>query len=69
MCVIIEKKMQLNIARLCGHNILSFVVFWLGRGGAGPLGPPSLATPMIIIIFIYLPSDVISQEKTATNFL
>ena len=38
MCVIIEKKLQLNIARLCCHNFLSLVVFWLG--GGGPPAPP-----------------------------
>ena len=40
MCVITEKKLQLNIARLCCHNFLSLVVFWLGGGGPGPPGPP-----------------------------
>ena len=45
MCVIAEKKkLQLNIAKLCCHNFLSLVVFWLG-GGPGLPGPP-LATPM-----------------------
>ena len=39
MCVITEKKLQLNIARLCRHNFLSLVVFWFG-GGGGPPGPP-----------------------------
>ena len=34
------------------------------RGGEGPNIPKGL---IIIIIFIYLPSDVISQEKTATS--
>ena len=38
MCVITEKKLLLNIARLCCHNFLSLVVFWLG--GPGPPGPP-----------------------------
>ena len=33
MCVITEKKLQLNIARLCCHNFLSSVVFQLGGGG------------------------------------
>ena len=42
MCVIIEKKLQLNIARLCCHNFLSLVVFLLG---GGPPAPP-LATHM-----------------------
>ena len=41
MCVITEKKLQLNIVRLCCHNFLSLVEFWLG----GPV-PPPLATPM-----------------------
>ena len=39
MCVITEKKLQLNIARLCCHNFLSLVVFWLGGGGGGGPGP------------------------------
>ena len=37
MCVITEKKLQLNIAMLCFHNFLSLVVFWLGGGPPGPL--------------------------------
>ena len=40
MCVITEKKLQLNIARLSCHNFLSLVVFWLGGGSPGPRGPP-----------------------------
>ena len=36
MCVITEKKLQLNIARLCCRNFLSLVVFWLGGGRAPP---------------------------------
>ena len=47
MCIITEKKLQLNIARLCCHNFLSLVVFRLG--GAGPPGPP-LATPMVLTV-------------------
>ena len=39
MCVITEKKLQLNIARLCCHNFLSLVVFWLG-GARAPLATP-----------------------------
>ena len=31
MCVITEKKLQLNIARLCCRNFLSLVVFRLGK--------------------------------------
>ena len=42
MCAITEKKLQLNIVRLCCHNFLSLVEFWLGGGGPGPLGPPWL---------------------------
>ena len=38
MCAITEKKLQLNIVRLCCHNFLSLVEFWLG--GPGPPGPP-----------------------------
>ena len=38
MCVITEKKLQLNIARLCCHDFLSLVVFWLG-GGRAPWAP------------------------------
>ena len=44
MCAITEKKLQLNIVRLCCHNFLSLVEFWLG--GPGPPRPP-LATPML----------------------
>ena len=30
MCTITKKKLQLNIVRLCCHNFLSLVEFWLG---------------------------------------
>ena len=33
------KKLQLNIVRLCCHNFLSLVEFWLG-GGRAPWAPP-----------------------------
>ena len=39
MYVTTEKKMQLNIARLCCHSFLSLVVFWL-RGARAPWPPP-----------------------------
>ena len=38
LCANTEKKLQLNIVRLCCHNFLSLVEFWLG--GPGPPGPP-----------------------------
>ena len=41
MCVITEKKLQQNIARLCCHNFLSLVVFWLG--GPKPPARPGYA--------------------------
>ena len=44
MCVITEKTLQLNIARLCCHNFLLSVVFWLGGGGGrAPWAPPGYA--------------------------
>ena len=44
MCVITEKKLQLNIARLCCHNFLSLVVSGiLIAGGPGPLAPTGYA--------------------------
>ena len=57
MCVITEKKLQLNIARLCCHNFLSLVVFWLG-GARAPWAPP-LATPMLMQIVL----EQIEREK------
>ena len=39
MCAITEKKLQLNIVRLCCHNFLSLVEFWLG-GARAPWAPP-----------------------------
>ena len=42
MCAITEKKLQLNIVRLCCHNFLSLVEFWLG-GARAPWAPPSYA--------------------------
>ena len=41
MCAITEKKLQLNIVRLCCHNFLSLVEFWLG-GARAPWAPPWL---------------------------
>ena len=38
MCAITEKKLQLNIVRLCCHNFLSLVEFWLG-GARAPWAP------------------------------
>ena len=46
MCAITEKKLQLNIVRLCCHNFLSLVEFCLG-GARAPWAPPPLATPMV----------------------
>ena len=37
------KKLQLNIARLCCHNFLSLVVFWLGGARAHWPPPPGYA--------------------------
>ena len=50
MCAITEKKLQLNIVRLCCHNFLSLVEFWLG-GTRAPWAPPPLATPMMFSTF------------------
>ena len=44
MCVIAEKKLQLNSARL--HVVVIFIIGGILIGGSlGPLGPP-LATPI-----------------------
>ena len=45
MYVITDKKLQLDIARLCRHNFLSLVLFQLGGARASPgyaygSGPP-----------------------------
>ena len=37
MCVITEKKLQLNIASLCCHNF--FIIGGILIGGAGPPAP------------------------------
>ena len=36
MCVIVEKTLQVNIARLCCHNFYRWLIS-IGGGGAGPL--------------------------------
>ena len=52
MCVITEKKMQLNIASLRCHNFYHWWYFNWG-GEPGPLGSP-LATPMMTSVEIAL---------------
>ena len=54
MCVITEKKLQPDIARLCCHNFLSLLAFWLG-GGRAPWAPPWLrlcGRPKIFFFFL-----------------
>ena len=46
MCVIAEKKLQLNSASL--YVVVIFIIGGILIGGLGPPGPP-LATPMVAI--------------------
>ena len=64
MCVITEKKMQLNIARLCCHNFLSLVEFWLG-GARAPWAPPWLRLWMFIYFFINSGPNLIQTQILA----
>ena len=44
------KKLQLNIVRLCCHNFLSLVEFWLGGARAPPLATPMLPSRIYITL-------------------
>ena len=61
MCVIAEKKLQLNSASL--YVVVIFIIggILIGEGGPGPLGPPGYAYAYGYLPPVTVTSDVIGQ--------